>query len=178
MNMYKYIPNFLSSEYCEELVKKIMVLGSLTQKPIKIYGKEVLQPRLTAYYGDVDYKYSGKTNKAEPFPDFINEVAKKLEYSYNAVLINLYRDGNDYISPHSDNEKEIDKNIPIASISLGATRKFIFHNKYNDQKIVLQLKNGDLLYMNNECQKMYKHSIPKQKNVKNMRVNLTFRKML
>lgn len=178
---FNYIPNFLTEKYCEEIENNIMSLdkGILNQKSIIIYGKEVMQPRLTAYFGDVSYKYSGKVNKAQEMPDFIKELSKKLDYEYNAVLVNVYRNGNDYISFHSDDEKEINKQIPIASISIGATRKFIFQDKFDkDNKITLYLKNGDLLYMNNICQKKFKHSIPKEKNVKEQRINLTFRNML
>lgn len=153
---------------------------------IKIKGKEIPVPRLIAWYGDVNYKYSGITHYAKPMPDFIDYVKKVLEklcseklnkkVLFNSVLLNLYRNGSDSISFHSDDERELDEEAVIASVSLGATRKFIFKNKEDGkQKEEYLLTDGHCLVMYGNTQKYWLHGIPKEPEVQQERINLTFR---
>lgn len=153
---------------------------------LKIQGKEIPVPRLIAWYGEVNYKYSGITHYAQPMPDFIEYVKKVLEklcseklnkkVTFNSVLLNLYRNGSDSISFHSDDERELDEEAIIASISLGATRKFIFKNKENSKlKEEILLTDGHCLIMYGETQKHWLHGIPKEPEIQEERINLTFR---
>lgn len=148
------------------------------EKPITIYGQTMLQPRLVAWYGDKSYTYSGTTLIPSLFTELISYLHKIVVLhtgcDYNSVLLNYYRDGNDSIGMHSDNEKELGENPKIASFSFGDTRKFILQNEY--EKFEIPLTSGSLLFMAGETQKNYKHGIPKEKN-KGPRVNLTFRKI-
>ena len=153
---------------------------------IKIQGKEIPVPRLIAWYGEVNYKYSGITHYAQPMPEVIEHVKKVLEalctqklkrkIKFNSVLLNYYRNGSDSISFHSDDERELDEEAVIASVSLGATRKFIFKNK-EDAKLKKEyvLTNGHCLVMFGDTQKHWLHGIPKEPNIQEERINLTFR---
>jgi alkylated DNA repair dioxygenase AlkB len=153
-------------------------------EPIKIFGKYLLQPRLTAYYGERNYPYSGIIMRAQPWTPVLLEIKSKVEVitdvTFNAVLLNMYRDGNDSIGWHSDDERELAKGSVIASLSLGETRVFIFRRRDNHQvKIERNLANGDLLIMRGETQKFWQHHVPKtgKKIAPQLkpRINLTFR---
>ena len=150
------------------------------QEPIKMLGKLVLQPRLTAYYGEKPYTYSGVTMKPKLWQNTLLQIKDKIEgltnIEFNAVLLNLYRDGNDYIGWHSDDEKELAEGSIIGSLSLGASRRFLFRRRDNHQiKVELNLKHGDFLIMSGTTQKYWQHQVPKTKAQLNTRINLTFR---
>lgn len=155
------------------------------QDAIKIYGKEVLIPRLSAYYGDENkiYHYSNLVlipNKWNKQLLFIKEkLEKTTKDNYNCVLMNWYRSGEDYMNWHADNEKELGRNPIIASINLGATRKFrLRKNDKSEEKIEFLLKNGSLLVMKGTLQHHWQHAVPKEKKIKDDRINLTFRKII
>ena len=153
---------------------------------IHIQGKEIPVPRLIAWFGDVNYTYSGITHHAQPMPDFIDLVRQVIEklcseklgkkVKFNSVLLNYYRNGKDSISFHSDDEKELDEDPVIVSISLGVTRKFIFKNKKDGKnKVEYMLTNGHCLVMYGTTQKEWLHGILKEPEVEGERINLTFR---
>lgn len=153
---------------------------------IKIQGKEIPVPRLIAWFGEVNYTYSGITHHAQPIPDFIEQVKQVLEklcsekldkkVKFNSVLMNYYRHGKDSISFHSDDEKELDELPVIASVSLGVTRKFIFKNKADGKlKVEYMLTNGHCLVMHGTTQQQWLHGILKEPEVIGERINLTFR---
>jgi alkylated DNA repair dioxygenase AlkB len=146
-----------------------------------MYGKQVLFPRLTSWYGDKDkpYSFSGITLNPHAWSEELLIIKSKIEpiseTVFNSVLLNLYRDGNDSISWHTDAEKELGRNPIIASVNFGAERKFqIKHNETGEIHDII-LKHGSLLIMKGELQHFWKHQIPKQKNINKPRVNLTFR---
>lgn len=154
------------------------------QEPIKLFGNFLLQPRLTAYYGDKPYSYSGITMNSLPWIPDLLEIKSVIEplagVKFNAVLLNLYRDGNDYIGWHSDDERELGLDSIIGSISFGATRRFIFRRKDDHKiKVELNLANGDLLIMRSETQKFWQHHVPRTNlkiaNQIEPRINMTFR---
>lgn len=148
------------------------------------YGKTCIKPRFDRVFGDpgIKYKFSGSTYEASPWPENIlklkTHLEKKLNCQYNFVVANWYMNGEDYVSAHQDNEKTIDQRVPIASVSIGASRKFRIRKKSN-RKIILDqiLNNGDVFVMGGEqFQTEFLHEVPKQKKIKTLRVNLTFRK--
>lgn len=153
------------------------------QDKIRIFGKEVNLPRLTAWYGDEkkSYTYSGITMNPEPWTPNLFLVKKRIEEkvntNFNSVLVNLYRNGQDYVSWHSDDEKELGKNPIIASVSFGATRRFLLRHKSNKnlETIDISLSHGSLLIMKGSTQHFWKHQVPKTAKVKTERINLTFR---
>ncbi|CAA6801514.1 MAG: Alkylated DNA repair protein AlkB [uncultured Campylobacterales bacterium] len=179
-----YFEFFFNKNISDKIIlyfKKNNTINWQSQK-IKIYGKEVIQPRLTSWYGDtgVTYSYSGITlypNKWNKKLLYIKKQIEKItDKTFNSVLLNWYRDGEDYMNWHADDEKELGTNPVIASISFGKTRDFVLRqNNDSSQKITIPLTHGSLLIMQGEIQHHWKHCLPKRKRVKGSRFNLTFR---
>lgn len=168
-----------SDRFFLELLKNI----NWQQDKIKIFGKEVDLPRLTAWYGDAgkSYTYSSITMNPNPWTKNLLSIKKRIEekvnINFNSVLANLYRNGQDYVSWHSDDEKELGENPTIASVSFGATRRFLLRHKSNKnlETVDLSLGHGSLLIMKGSTQHYWKHQVPKTTKVKTERINLTFR---
>lgn len=147
---------------------------------IKMFGKEVLEPRLTAFYGDKPYKYSGKLMNSQPWSPLLQRIREDVENvcdkEFNVVLLNYYRDGNDSMGWHSDDEPSLGKNPIIVSLNFGAERKFQFRSKTNkSEKKEILLENGSLLIMKGEGQHQWQHQLPKVRRQVGERINLTFR---
>lgn len=149
---------------------------------IKLYGKQIPLPRYSAWYGDFDkpYTYSGLTLQPNLWNKGLNylkaEISKLANTEFNSVLLNWYRDGSDYISWHTDAEKELGKNPIIGSVNFGATRRFLLRRiDDKNEKIELSLKHGTFLIMAGKTQHYWQHSVPKQVKVDSTRINLTFR---
>lgn len=153
----------------------------LKQETIRIFGKEILQPRLSQLFGDsnISYTYSQKKLDAMEWNPFLSalkiRLEKTLSYEFNSALVNLYRDGNDSMGLHSDDEKELGTDPVIASVSYGATRKMIFRRKKDKHKEILYLNHGDIILMRGKIQQDWKHEIPKEKGILIPRINITFR---
>lgn len=162
--------------------------GSLTEKtpwrqdPIKIFGKLILQPRLTAWMGDegARYRYSGLNLQPTPWSAELQEIKSRVEsstgFKFNSALLNMYRDGRDSMGWHRDNEPELGPDPVIASVSLGATRIFKLRH-YQDKalKLDVPLENGSVLIMQGPTQHFWEHSIPKTARPVGPRINITFR---
>ncbi len=175
---------FFNSTDADRYLSKLTNDIAWKHEAIKLFGKSVLQPRLTAYYGDKNYPYSGISMQSQLWTTTLLEIKAKIEeissVTFNAVLLNLYRDGKDSIGWHSDDERELADGSVIASLSLGATRRFIFRSRDDhSQKLERQLNHGDLLIMRDNTQKFWQHQVPKtSKNRADQiqpRINLTFR---
>jgi len=153
------------------------------QESYRMFGRDVWSPRLLAWYGDEQavYTYSGKVHEPLPWmPDLLelrNKLQDTLNCPFNAVLLNLYRDGRDYMGWHADNEPELGQQPVIASLSLGAERLFRIQHKKSKVKKEWTLADGSLLVMRGELQSCWRHSIPKQLRVSEPRINLTFRQV-
>ncbi|KAG0722921.1 DNA oxidative demethylase ALKBH2 [Chionoecetes opilio] len=145
----------------------------------------------TATYGDpgLTYKYSGVQTPARPWLEPLQHIrdvlARVTGHDYNFVLINRYKDGNDKMGEHKDDEKELDAKVPIASLSLGQERNFYFKHqdsrppkKFNIEKVQMQLQHGSLLLMNPPTNQFWYHALPPRKASQGVRVNLTFRKVV
>lgn len=154
------------------------------EEHIVIFKKRVKAPRLMCWYGDPEayYRYSGVDHKPMPWTlpllDIKEQIEKKCRSHFNSVLANCYRDGNDSMGCHSDDEKELGVNPVIASLSLGDERVFKMHHKKTNGSLIIPLCHGDLLVMGGACQQHWRHSVPKTKTPKGLRINLTFRKIL
>jgi alkylated DNA repair dioxygenase AlkB len=148
---------------------------------IKMYGKEIYLPRFSAWYGDSDkpYTYSGLTlqpNKWNKGLLYIKQAISKVSgVDFNSVLMNWYRDGEDYLNWHTDAEKELGINPIIGSVNFGEERDFIIRLNDKSSKITIPLKHGTFLLMSGELQHFWQHSVPKRKKIKGSRFNLTFR---
>ncbi len=142
-----------------------------------------LFPRQTAWYADLgmSYSYSGVTHEAIAWSDELLAVKKRVETavsaSWNSLLLNLYRDGQDSIGFHADDEPELGANPIIGSISLGGERKFVLKHPASGEKMELQLPHGSLLVMGGASQHHWRHGLPKTKRPVGPRINLTFRKI-
>ena len=151
---------------------------------IKIFGKTHQIPRLQAWYADneIEYTYSGKKLQRHNWNNLLLEIKEKIEnitsFKFNSVLANLYRDGNDSMGLHSDDEKELGKKPVIASLSLGETREIYFKHKNKKLNLVIPQASGQLLLMHGKTQQYWKHEIKKTKKIKKPRINLTFRNII
>ena len=150
---------------------------------ITMFGKQYEEPRRTAWFGDdgASYTYSGISMTPHawmPVLQLLRSICEeKSETSFNSVLLNLYRDGNDKMGWHADNEPELGFEPVIASLSLGATRRFRFRHRATKETVECELPTGSLVVMSGLSQKCWVHEVPRQKRVTNPRVNLTFRKI-
>ena len=183
--LLEYFPGFLQETESLLLLETLVSEVPWKQQTIYMYGKEVVTPRLTAWYGDSEktYQFSGTSFDPVPWTKELYDLKLKIETAtriqFNSVLLNYYRDGNDSVAWHGDNEKELGKNPHIASVSLGQPRKFEFrHKTEHARKYALQLENGSLLIMKGDLQHTWEHRIPKSKNENGPRINMTFRTIL
>ena len=170
-----------------ELESKQLMNGLLKninwrQDNIKLFGRMVAQPRLTAWYGDLNkpYTYSGLTMQPKVWTEELLFIKSKIEpvagVRYTSVLLNLYRNGQDSMGWHSDNEPELGRNPVISSVSFGAERMFKFkHLRDKSLNKSVLLTNGSHLLMKGETQHYWAHAIPKTKKPMQPRINLTFR---
>jgi len=146
-----------------------------------MFGKRLKTNRKVAWFGDQDYQYSysnsiKKALKWTPELLSLKEIIElKTGEKFNSCLLNLYHNGNEGMGWHSDNEKELGEHPVIASLSLGAARKFLLKHNQTKQKIAIILETGSLLLMKGETQEKWIHSLPKTKIIQKPRINLTFR---
>lgn len=190
-----YKDNFLPPEIHNGAIERLLEeVEFCTDKKssITLMGKKIKVPRKQVGYGDVDtaYRFTGVNVEAKDWSEektptlhAIKEyVVKSLGIPVSYVLLNLYRNGSDYIGYHSDDEKDLNTNYPIISISLGAARPFRFRHKVTGRVYEGVLKDNSLVLMNPPCQRVYKHSLIKKNGktngVKKPRLNLTFRVMI
>lgn len=167
----------------DAILRKLTDETKWRQENVRIYGKEYQQPRLVALYADEGkrYDYSGLAMHPLPWTDLLREIKRRVEdctdVTFNAVFLNLYRDHNDSMGFHSDNEKELGRNPVIASVTFGATRTFILKHKFRKDlsPVKIPLEAGTVLLMKGATQHNWKHGINKQTIPCGPRVNLTFR---
>ncbi|MGE5658867.1 MAG: alpha-ketoglutarate-dependent dioxygenase AlkB family protein [Actinomycetota bacterium] len=155
------------------------------QESAFLYGKKVVLPRLTAWYGDRGKIYTYSKIRMDPNPwtsnlEYIKSQTEGIHSeNFNSVLLNLYRDNSDSIAWHSDDEKELGENPTIASLSFGETRSFMLRHKFKKElKISFKLTHGSLLIMGGTTQHYWQHQVPKTRSLIKPRINLTFRKIL
>ena len=175
--------NFFNKVESDRLFQELLSGVKWRQDKIKFYGKEIDLPRLTAWYGDdgKSYKYSGIYMNPDDWTHTLLTIKRRIEevagVKFNSVLINLYRNGQDSVSWHSDDESELGKNPIIGSVSFGEARRFQFKHKTNKSldKVEIALTHGSFLIMKGSTQHFWKHQIPKTSKPLRERINLTFR---
>ncbi|MAE87846.1 MAG: alpha-ketoglutarate-dependent dioxygenase AlkB [Flammeovirgaceae bacterium] len=146
-----------------------------------IFGKRIETKRKVAWYGDLpfEYTYSNNTKTAQPWTDELLFLKDKAEVvtneTYNSCLLNLYHDGSEGMAWHRDEEDDLKKDGAIASITLGAERKFAFKHRQTKETVSTFLEHGSLLVMKGTTQTHWLHRLPPTKKVHSPRVNLTFR---
>ncbi|HET8887225.1 MAG TPA: alpha-ketoglutarate-dependent dioxygenase AlkB [Salinimicrobium sp.] len=166
--------------YFDQLLKNI----EWTNDSLMIFGKNITTKRKVAWYGEkaFEYTYSKTTKAALVFtPELFtlkNLIEEKSGETFNSCLLNLYHSGEEGMGWHSDAEKDLKPNSSIASLSLGAERKFVLKHKTNKDKVEIILENGSLLLMGGSTQKYWLHRLPPTKKIILPRINLTFRTIL
>ena len=180
-----YEPRFLAGPDADELLARLLRSSDWEQLRLRIFGREVPAPRLSAWYGDpgATYAYSGVVHEPRPWPAYLaglrQQLCVRLGVRFNSVLANLYRDGRDSVGWHSDDERELGEEPVIASISLGARRRFQMRLRAEGGEIVaFELEHGSLFAMWGSTQKRWKHRVPRSARCGAARVNLTFRCIL
>ena len=175
-------PAFFSAAEADRLLRELRDTTAWRQESMRIYGKEIAFPRLTAWYGDegTSYVYSGIKNVPLPWTPAILEVKRAVEppadVVFNSVLLNRYRTGKDSVSWHADDEPKLGEQPVIASVSFGGTRSFqLKHKKRKELKASIDLTHGSLLLMRGGTQANWLHQIPKTAKPVEERLNLTFR---
>jgi alkylated DNA repair dioxygenase AlkB len=176
-----YYKNLLTSQEANHYFDCLLNTIEWKNDQATIYGKLIITKRKVAWYGDTDfeYTYSKNTKRALPWTKELVELKKMIEdktgEKFNSCLLNLYHNGDEGMSWHSDAEKELKKNGAIGSLSLGAERKFTFKHKETKETISLILENGSLLVMKGTTQTSWLHRLPPTKLISTPRINLTFR---
>jgi len=180
--LLSYFPEVFPAAESKSLFEKLTENIIWRQESIIIFGRKVLTPRLTAWYGDAGavYKYSGVSFDPLPWTEELLYIKSKAEAlagtTFNSVLLNLYRDGSDSMGWHSDDEPELGRDPIIASVNLGEARRFDLRLKTDHhQKLQILLEDGSVLVMKGELQHYWQHQVAKSAKVKRPRINLTFR---
>jgi alkylated DNA repair dioxygenase AlkB len=152
--------------------------------PVRMFGREIPAPRLSCWIGDPDvrYRYSGVERRPRPWPQSLLALRLRVQAlvgaDFNSVLANLYRDGRDAMGWHADDEPELGAEPVIASVSLGATRRFLLRRRDGMHRLALDLPHGSLLVMAGATQARYVHALPRTRRPVAPRINLTFRRVM
>ncbi len=178
-----FTDGWLDAQDAATLYERLLHEVLWQQQPITIYGRTVMQPRLLTWMGDADavYTYSNIRQVPMPWSPSVLSIRQQVEAAagarFNSVLLNYYRNGADSMGWHSDDEVELGDRPIIASLSLGAARRFIFRpvDKNDRRRVPLVLSNGSLLVMCGDCQRRWHHAVPKTARPVGGRINLTFR---
>ncbi len=179
-----YYTNVLNQNECHYYFKELMNTIDWKQDELIMFGKKIITKRKVAWYGDqpFEYKYSNTSKYALPWTSALHDLKKivehRVEETFNSCLLNLYHHGNEGMSWHSDNEKELGERPSIASVSLGAVRKFSLKHKETKIKKEVILQNGSILSMKGTTQENWLHALPKTTKVTTPRINLTFRRII
>ena len=181
---FNYIANFLDRDRGFWLLEHLHHELDWQQQEIRLFGRKMLQPRLSCWYGDREahYSYSGLQLRPLPWHPALLELRdllqESLQFPFNSVLANAYRDGCDSMGWHADDEKELGPEPVIASLSLGSCRRFSLRSQVDRKTSSMLLGHGSLLLMRGKSQRNYNHSIPKTTRAVGLRINLTFRQVL
>ena len=183
---FRYWKDVFPPKQCALWFSDLMTETDWEQSEVRVYGKLHKIPRLNAWHGPNDMVYSGHRMLARPLSPLLIGIANQLLQitgeDYNSVLLNLYRNGQDAMGWHSDDEPEFDPFASIASFTLGGPRKFVVKERLKDgklgDKLEWNLGGGDILVMDSPAQQKTKHSVTRTKRSVETRINLTFRRMV
>jgi alkylated DNA repair dioxygenase AlkB len=179
-----YYGQVLEAEEAERYLGRLLAEIEWRNDEAVIFGRHIITKRKVAWYGDntYTYTYSNITRQALPWTEDLLALKALTErltgVRYNSCLLNLYHDGEEGMAWHSDDEKELEPDGAIASLSFGAERRFLFRHRESKETMEVLLAAGSLLVMRGATQTYWLHSLPKMKKVRSPRVNLTFRTML
>jgi alkylated DNA repair dioxygenase AlkB len=181
-------PGFLPADEARTIYEQLQRELAFEQREIVLYGRRILQPRLIAWAGDLGYRYSGQTLEPRAWTPTLLMLRARVcatlnapdQLGFNHVLVNLYRSGDDSMGFHADNEPELGDDPIVATLSLGATRRFVVkaRAKSSSERRELALTDGTLLTMSGPCQRLYLHGVPRAALVQQPRMSLTWRRLL
>lgn len=177
------VPGFLDAESADETMDELVSTTPWEEQHLAMFGNIVPEPRLSSWHSDgIPYAYSGVERTPRPFTPLLQRLREmctaRSGAPFNSVLINYYRDGNDHLGWHADNEVVNGPEPTIASISLGAERRFDFRHNETGEVVKVLLPHGSLLVMSGLSQQCWQHRIVKEPRLTGARVNLTFRNVL
>jgi alkylated DNA repair dioxygenase AlkB len=180
----RYFAGAFGPPEADELFRRLRAEIDWRQEEILMFGQRHRVPRLVAWHGDTgaEYRYSGVLHRPEAWTPTLERIRSRVEelagQPFNAVLLNLYRDGRDGMGWHADAEPELGRDPVIASVSLGATRRFCMrHRRQKQQVLNIDLEHGSLLLMQGPTQHHWVHALPKTTRAVGERINLTFRRV-
>ena len=180
----EYIEQFYSPEECTELYERLCAEQNWPANHYTMAGRQFTLPRLQTWHADagIVYSYSNNLLQTRPWSELLNDIRVKIErtlnYAFNSVLVNWYRNGEDYVGWHADNEPELGAQPLIASLSLGASRTFSYKHKKFPLQGCVELHSGCLLVMQPSFQHDWVHSVPRDEQINDGRINMTFRRVL
>jgi alkylated DNA repair dioxygenase AlkB len=180
----RWLEGFLPPAEADRAFREVNDTTPWRQEKITLFGRSVMQPRLTSWMGDPEavYTYSGLTLVPVPWTPAVHALKTRVEDAlgerFNGVLLNLYRNGEDSMGLHADDEPELGP--VVASLSLGAVRRFVLkpRRRARDGSHSMELGHGSLLVMDAATQAHWVHGIPKQPKIEDARINLTFRQIV
>lgn len=183
----RLLAGFLEERQADRCLRELTAEVAWQNEEVVLFGRRHPVPRLICWQGDPGaiYTYSGVRHEPAPWSPTVVEIRQRLmrvlpRAEFNSVLLNLYRDGNDSMGWHADDEHELGDEPTIASLSLGAERDFQMRRRVGDgwERHDLLLPHGSLLVMAGQTQRHWQHRLPKRKAVDRPRINLTFRNVV
>lgn len=177
-------PAWLGADDADRLFATLLAGIAWENHPVRLFGREIPAPRLSCWMGDpgAAYRYSGMVRVPRPWHPAVHglglRLAAGLGVDFNSVLANLYRDGADAMGWHADDEPELGPAPVIASVSLGATRRFLLRRRAGTERHALALPHGSLLVMAGATQAAWQHALPRTRRPTGPRINLTFRRII
>ena len=181
----RYFPRWVDADLADGWLSELSTQTPWSQPQIKLYGRSIAVPRLVAWYGDADahYRYSGFTHEPLAWTPLLADIRQRVQQQVgqrlNGVLLNYYRDGQDAMGWHSDDERELGQQPLVVSLNLGATRRFDFRRKGTSGiEYSISLEHGSLLVMSGLTQHYWQHQIARTRKVRAPRLNLTFRQII
>ncbi|MGR9115574.1 MAG: alpha-ketoglutarate-dependent dioxygenase AlkB family protein [Gammaproteobacteria bacterium] len=181
---FRVIDGFYDTSDSDALYRRLLHEQNWPDNRYTVAGRRFVLPRLQTWHADpgIVYSYSNNLLQTRTWTPLLNAIKVKVEaqlnYSFNSVLVNLYRNGEDYVGWHADDEPELGRQPFIASVTFGAEREFAFRHKRTSEHGSIILRNGTLLVMEPEFQHQWLHSIPLNHLINQGRINLTFRKVI
>jgi len=176
--------DFISADRSGDIFGTLLRETNWEDHDVVLFGKRIAEPRLSTWHSEADitYRYSGSLRTPQPWSKLLeslrDECSAKTGAQFNAVFVNLYRDGADGVGWHADNEPCNGPEPTIASLSFGATRRFDLRHRESRETVSAQLDAGSLLVMSGLSQRAWVHRVPQSKRIKEPRVNLTFRNVV
>ncbi|GGC01660.1 2OG-Fe(II) oxygenase [Marinobacterium zhoushanense] len=178
------VQGFYSADESQHLYERLLHENAWPDNHYCVDGRVFELPRQQTWHADpgIRYSYSNNLLQTRDWTPLLSDIRAKIErhlnVQFNSVLVNLYRNGQDYVGWHADDERELGESPVIASLTLGATRTFAWQHKDSQEEGRMALESGTLLVMKPGFQHHWFHSIPRDPKVKEGRINLTFRKVI